>query len=56
MTPGLERGEPSSEDRLHKRTTDQEAEIWSLAATKNLRSLAAAYGVRNETIRSVIKR
>ncbi len=49
----MERGEPSWKDRLRKRTTDQEASIQSLAATKNLRSLAADFGVSHETVRAV---
>ncbi len=46
---------PRYRTRARKLTTEQEADIRSLAATRSLRSLAADFGVGHETIRAVVR-
>jgi hypothetical protein len=41
--------------RARRLTSDQEAAIRALAATKSLRALAADFGVSHETIRAVLR-
>ena len=41
--------------RAHKLPAAEEAVIRALAATKNLRSLAADFGVSHETVRAVLR-
>ena len=42
--------------RARALTPEQEWAVCSLAATKNLRSLAADFGVSHETVRDVVRR
>jgi hypothetical protein len=46
---------PRYRARARKLTSDQEASIQTLAATRSLRSLAAEFGVSHETIRAVVR-
>ena len=45
----------SQTPRWQKVSPEQEAAIRARAATKSLRSLAAEFGVRHETVRAVLR-